>query len=144
VDATEHNGCMKILPRSHRRGVFTHHTGGNANFLVIEEGDLPAGAPQPVTAEVPAGGVVLMTNLTPHCSTPNHSDEVRWSVDLRYQSADAPNNVDRLPDIEEEPSGEILMACYPPEADFIVQSRRDPARVTDYQTYRDRRNHYDA
>jgi hypothetical protein len=144
VDATQHNGCMKILPRSHRRGVFTHHTGGNANFLVIEDQDLPPDAPTPVTAEVPLGGVVLMTNLTPHCSTPNHSDQVRWSVDLRYQGETAPNNVDLLPAVDEPAAEEVLMACYPPEADFVVQSRRGPSRVTDYETYVSRRNHYDA
>jgi hypothetical protein len=144
VDATAHNGCMKILPRAHRRGVFTHHTGGNANFLVIEDADLPADAPQPVTAEVPLGGVVLMTNLTPHCSTPNLSDRVRWSVDLRYQGAAAPNNVAVLPPVEEPATPQVLMACYPPEADFIVRSRQDPSAVTDYDTFLSRRNHYDA
>ena len=144
VDANVRNGCMQILPRSHKRGILTHHTGGNAGFLVIEDQDLPTDVPPPVTAEVRAGGIVLMTNLTPHSSTPNHMDHVRWSVDLRYQSADAPNNVGLLPDIEEEPTGEVLMACYPPEADFIVQSRRDPARVTSYETYVQRRNHFDA
>src|SRR5438552_258432 len=81
ADAKVHNGCMKILPRSHRRGVIEHHTGGNANFLVIQDEDLPEDAPAPVTAECPQGGVVLMTNLTPHCSTPNYADHVRWSVD---------------------------------------------------------------
>ena len=28
------------------------------------------------------GGVLLLTNVTPHCSTPNHTDVVRWSLDL--------------------------------------------------------------
>ena len=35
VDANVRNGCMQILPRAHRQGVSTHHTGGNAGFLVI-------------------------------------------------------------------------------------------------------------
>jgi hypothetical protein len=33
------------------------------------------------------------------------------------------------------------MACYPPEADFIVRSRQDPSVVTDYDTFLSRRNH---
>ncbi len=144
VDANEQNGCMKILPRSHRRGILTHHTGGNASFLVIEDGDLPSDAPATITAECPLGGVVLMTNMTPHCSTPNYSQIVRWSVDLRYQSAEVPNNVGLWPALDQKPEGEIQMACYPPEADFIVASRRDPSRVTDYDTFVARRHHFDS
>ncbi len=144
VDANARNGCLKILPRVHRRGVFEHRTGGNAGFLIIREEDLPADAPEPIIAECPRGGVVLMTNLTPHCSTPNNTDIVRWSVDLRYQSAEAPNNVGLWPAIEEEASAELLMACYPPEADFVIQSRKHPERVCDYETFVNRRNHYDA
>ena len=34
VDATKENGCMEILPRTHRGKVVPHHTGGNADFLV--------------------------------------------------------------------------------------------------------------
>ena len=90
-----------------------------------------------------SGCTALMTNLTPHCSTPNETDIVRWSVDVRYQGADVPNNIATLPNIEHPPSDEVLMACYPPEADFVVQSRRDPARVASYETYLERRNHFD-
>ena len=93
VDATARNGCMQILPRAHRQGVSTHHTGGNAGFLVIEDQDLPLPPDRAITAECPLGGVVLMTNMTPHSSTPNESDIVRWSIDLRYQGSEVPNNV---------------------------------------------------
>ena len=76
-----------------------------------------------------------MGNCTPHCSTPNTSDVVRWSLDLRYQNAGVPNNVGEMPEdfTRERPTHEI--ACYPPEADFVVQrpsaperTVRDPAR----------------
>jgi hypothetical protein len=144
VDANARNGCLRILPRAHRRGVFEHRTGGNAGFLVIRDEDLPRDVPEPIVAECPRGGVVLMTNLTPHCSTPNESDAVRWSVDLRYQSAEAPNNVGLWPAIEEEASPDVLMACYPPEADFVIRSAAHPERVCDYETFLRRRNHFDA
>jgi hypothetical protein len=39
-------------------------------------------APRPVP--VRAGGVVFMHRHTPHRSTPNKTDGVRWSLDLRY------------------------------------------------------------
>ena len=150
VDATVENGCMQILPRAHQGKVVRHRTGGNAGFLVIEDEDLPDDPRKAVTAACPRGGVVFMTNRTPHCSTPNYSDHVRWSVDLRYQSAEVPNNVGLWPETAE--SGEfatpgfaekVTVACYPPEADFVVQSRKDPASVTNYERYVKRREAYD-
>jgi phytanoyl-CoA hydroxylase len=139
VDATEHNGCMQILPRAHRQGLATHHTGGNAGFLVIEDADLPPTPLKPITAAVPLGGAVFMTNLTPHCSTPNYSDDIRWSVDLRYQGADVPNNVGLWPTAETAEAEPFQMACYPPEADFVVQSMRHPADVMTYEAFVKRR-----
>ena len=147
VDATAYNGCMQILPRAHRQGVVTHHTGGNAGFLVIDDSDLPSNPRQAVVAECPLGGVVLLTNLTPHCSTENHSDHVRWSIDLRYQGADAPNNAGLWPaeEISDHDSElvEYQMACYPPEADFVVQSPRHPEQVADFGTFARRRVMFD-
>lgn len=150
VDATVENGCMQILPRTHTGKVVEHRTGGNAGFLVIEDRDLPDDPRKAVTAACPRGGVVFMTNRTPHCSTPNYSDHIRWSIDLRYQSAEVPNNVGLWPELEElgglaTPGfGEkVTVACYPPEADFMVQSRKHPEAVTDYAEYVRRREAYD-
>lgn len=150
VDATVENGCMQILPRVHEGAVVTHHTGGNAGFLVIKDNDLPDDPRKAITAACPRGGVVFMTNRTPHCSTPNYSDHIRWSVDLRYQSAEAPNNVGLWPeslDAEGVADPEFYekgnVACYPPEADFLVHSNQRPAEVTDYAEYVRRRETYD-
>jgi hypothetical protein len=54
---------------------------------------------------------------------------VRWSIDLRYQDAKTPNNVGESPRefSYERPGTEI--SCYPPEADFVVQSVRHPESV---------------
>ena len=139
VDATEHNGCMRVQPRAHKQGVATHHTGGHAGYLVIDDEDLPLPPENSICAECPLGAVVLMTNLTPHCSKTNHSDDIRWSIDLRYQSAGVPNNVDLLPDLDSlsRQPADLQIACYPPEADFVVRSRKQP--VTRFEEYRQRR-----
>lgn len=151
VDATVENGCMQILPRTHQGKVATHHTGGNAGFLVIKDENLPADPRHAITAACPRGGVVFMTNRTPHCSTPNYSDHIRWSIDLRYQSVDAPNNVGLWPetvDAEGNANPEFYekgnVACYPPEADFLVHSVAHPEQVTDYSEYVKRRKTYDS
>jgi ectoine hydroxylase-related dioxygenase (phytanoyl-CoA dioxygenase family) len=150
VDATAENGCMQILPRTHRGAVAEHHTGGNAGFLVIPDENLPADPRHAITAACPRGGVVFMTNRTPHCSTPNYSDHVRWSIDLRYQSAEVPNNVAAMPKKIDEAGNadpefyeKVTVACYPPEADFVVQSRANPKAVSDYREYVRRRETYE-
>jgi phytanoyl-CoA hydroxylase len=139
VDATAKNGCMQILPRAHREGLLPHVSGGNANFLVIQDDSLPKR--EPITAECPRGGVVLMSNFTPHCSTWNHSDHIRWSVDLRFQNASEPNNLSLFPDSGADVSAveSYHLACYPPEADLLVASASRPEEVIDFTGFCARR-----
>jgi phytanoyl-CoA hydroxylase len=140
VNATVENGCMSILPRVHRKGIVKHYTGGNAGFLVIKDQDLPGTMDDAVAAPCPLGGVVLMTNLTPHCSTPNTTNHVRWSVDLRYQGASVPNNVAVPPEAILTDYENVTRACYPPEADFVVRSRRAPETEADFAAFLRRRD----
>ena len=150
VDATVENGCMQILPRMHKTSILPHHTGGNAGLLVIKEEDFPNDRCEAITAACPRGGVVFMTNRTPHCSTPNTSEHIRWSTDLRFQSAEVPSNREAQPQ-SWDASGkadsafykDIAVACYPPEADFLVSSEQHPEKVVDYLAYVKRREDYD-
>lgn len=142
VDATPENGCLQVLPRAHRQGVVTHKTGGNAGFLVIDGDDLPTGGI--VTVPVPLGGALLLTNLTPHQSLPNTTDVVRWSVDLRYQSRDVPTNAFEMPEAIDPARGDVSVACYAPEGDFVVRSQTSPELISDYDTFVARRTAYDA
>ena len=67
--------------------------------------------------ECKRGDVVLMSRFTPHRSTPNYSDQCRWSLDLRYQT-----------------TGEHTGRTGHP--DFIARSRRDPtSELTDYNEW---------
>ncbi|MEM7134837.1 MAG: phytanoyl-CoA dioxygenase family protein [Chloroflexota bacterium] len=126
VDVDEENGCLYVLPNSHRKGIIRHYTGGHGGFLEIAGEDLPSVEPIPIPMK--AGGVLFMTNLTPHASFENKTDLVRWSVDLRYQGMLAPNNIDEDPATyvpEREP---VTMACHPTEADFVLRDTTDPER----------------
>ncbi|MCC6730926.1 MAG: phytanoyl-CoA dioxygenase family protein [Chthonomonadales bacterium] len=143
VDSTPANGCLRMLPRTHGAGVLPHHTGGNAGFLVILDEDLPAPPEGAVAVPVPLGGVLFLTNLTPHCSTPNETDVIRWSVDLRYQGSDAPTNAFHGPPEVDATAPEVRMACYPPEADFVVRSRALPDSVTTFEEFAARRALYE-
>ncbi len=85
VDATPENGCMEVMPGVFRQGHLTHQAEGGTT---IRPDLLPAVPPRPVP--VRQGGVVFMHRHTPHRSIPNRTDEVRWSIDLRYQPNGTP------------------------------------------------------
>ncbi|MEW6752566.1 MAG: phytanoyl-CoA dioxygenase family protein [Candidatus Latescibacterota bacterium] len=115
-----------MLPRRHREGVLRHYTGGHGGFLEIPVDELhPQGA---VPLEMKAGDALFMTNLTPHASFANRTERVRWSLDLRYQSPQAPSNVGEDPARFTAETQTVSMACYPPEADFVIRDRTHPER----------------
>ncbi len=88
TDATVENGCLLVIPRSHRHlgDSLTRHVidaPGESNY--IPDADLAPGSP--VALPVRRGGLVLFDKLTHHASLPNQSDDIRMSFDLRYQPA---------------------------------------------------------
>jgi phytanoyl-CoA hydroxylase len=142
VDATIENGCLQVFPRAHKTDIFRHHTGGPGGYLVITDEDMPSG--EGISVPVPLGGVLLITNRTPHCSTENTTDVVRWSVDLRYQSADIPNNVGEFPEQFDPERSVHEIACYPPEADFVVKSPKNPeSEVKSSEDFSETRQRYE-
>jgi ectoine hydroxylase-related dioxygenase (phytanoyl-CoA dioxygenase family) len=93
VDANEINGCLKIWPRTHNSALARHHhetyTGTAYTEIDIDSPELkPYKKIAPVTLPIEAGGAILFNDRCIHMSTPNNSDHVRWSVDLRYQPTD--------------------------------------------------------
>lgn len=135
VDANEENGCMWVIPRAHRGQVVAHRPSQRKAYLEIVDECLPEGPK--VCCPVRKGGALLLTNLTPHGSFENKTNIVRWSMDLRYQSAALPTNasITRLPG-ESLPQGRTMddpdfvpVACHPPEADFLVRSKIRPQEV---------------
>lgn len=129
VDATEERGCLWVMPRAHKGGLFFHEPDDMAHYLVIPGTEF--GGRRPVAAPVPKGGVLLLTNRTPHASFENKTDVVRWSMDLRYESAALPTNakITRLPGEAISAQAGVPLACYPPEPDFLVRSRWRPHEV---------------
>lgn len=89
VPVSAHNGCLQIVPGSHRDGAIDHDAEvGEGKFLQLR------GTPDParvLTMEMQPGDVLLLHNLTWHCSLPNHSDGIRWSIDLRFYAPSTPS-----------------------------------------------------
>ena len=101
--------------------------GGKAGYLEIHPDDVPD--LEPIPMECAAGDVLLLHNLTPHASFTNSTvDTVRWSLDLRYSDHAAPNNVGEDPASYTPERDPVTMACYPPEADFVVTDTEHPER----------------
>lgn len=116
VDATLENGCLEVLPQSHKRRLCLHQM--TPHGLTIPPEEIPDGEPLPLP--VRQGSVILFHNYTLHRARPNNSDTVRWSFDLRYHDAAVPTG----------------RPFYP---SFIARSRLRPDIVQDdYATWRDR------
>ena len=89
VPANAHNGCLQIVPGSHRTGALDHDSDvGEGKFLRVRATPDPASV---MTVEMEPGDALIMHNLTWHCSTQNHSDGIRWSIDLRFYAAGLAN-----------------------------------------------------
>jgi ectoine hydroxylase-related dioxygenase (phytanoyl-CoA dioxygenase family) len=78
TDASEANGCPWVAPGLHRAGTLQHAFVDPLGFECLSE---PEGA---VAAEVPAGGAVVFSSLTPHLTGPNTTDAVRKAYILQY------------------------------------------------------------
>jgi phytanoyl-CoA hydroxylase len=113
TDATEANGCLCVIPGSHREGLVTHCPRPGARI----PDELLLG--QPVPLPVKRGGVLFFHHLTKHASLTNTSDGIRWSFDLRYQPIGQPTGRPAFPG-------------------FVARSRANPAsEVTDWRVWAD-------
>ena len=115
VDATVERGCLEVIPDVIKTGHLDHVSDAGTR---IKPDLMPETEAEP--AEVRKGGVVFLSQYTPHRSTPNLTQwDVRWSLDLRYVAYGEPTGRPFFPD-------------------FCVRSRAHPERVlTDHQAWAD-------
>ena len=89
VDANLENGCLHIMPRTHRQKVLSWHRENYSGTGYTEIDDEHLGTEkQVVPLPIGAGGAIVFNDRCIHMSTPNRSHHVRWSLDLRYQPTD--------------------------------------------------------
>jgi ectoine hydroxylase-related dioxygenase (phytanoyl-CoA dioxygenase family) len=115
VDAALENGCLEVIPGSHKLGPLPHRK-------VTEVETVPEAVPptQPVAVPLKVGSALLLRNYLLHRARPNTSNRIRWSLDLRYQHPYTPTGRPYYPS-------------------FVVRSRMKPSAVlTDYETWNER------
>lgn len=125
VEANLVNGCLHIWPRTHRRQLLAHHaeTQTGTSYTEVDEKHLKK--VEAVPLPLAAGGAILFNDRCVHMSTPNNSDTVRWSVDLRYQ----PTDQDPMPQHG---------------AGFLARSRQYPDRVATLEDWLAERPEHDT
>ena len=93
TDATLENGCMQVIPGSHRDGLKDHCP---VDQLRIPDQLLELNRAKPLPMK--AGSALLMNQQTVHSSLDNVTeDQVRISFDLRYQPVGQPTGRPAFP-----------------------------------------------
>lgn len=80
TDANENNGCLRVIPGSHKNPMLAHCPESGQLHIPPNQFD----ETEAVSIPVPSGGGVLFHPNTIHSSLSNHSNDIRWSFDLRY------------------------------------------------------------
>lgn len=85
-DAELDNGCLWVIPESHRQGTLPHRNNeGGGPFRVGHDGPETDGVPVPVAR----GSVLAFSSLLMHRSGPNRTDRRRLAWIIQYCGADA-------------------------------------------------------
>ncbi|MFT4730222.1 MAG: phytanoyl-CoA hydroxylase [Granulosicoccus sp.] len=112
TDATLTNGCLQVIPRSHKKDMQTHCP---AAQLGIPHNKIALNEATPLPVE--AGDAIIFHPLTVHGSRENHSRSIRWSFDLRYNATGDPTGRPQFPE-------------------FVARSRNAPhSELHDYNTW---------
>ena len=127
VDSTHENGCLHLIPGTHKKRAVKHGAEeySGTGFLEIEPAEVEKRRKEIVALPMRAGSAVLFNDRLIHSSTPNRSQGVRWSVDLRYQ-----------------PTDQDPMTSH--GAGFLARSRRHPERVATLEDWLQYRPHRGA
>lgn len=90
-DAHVRNGCLWVIPGSHKRGIlWPQHTHADRRFdCAGESWSFPYKDSDAVPVEVPAGSIVFFNGYLLHRSLPNESDGYRRVLVNHYMSAES-------------------------------------------------------
>ncbi len=87
-DSTIENGCIRVVPGSHKLGLLNHYA-QDGRFSEVVQGDVSAFDAQEVAAPVKAGGALFWHALTLHSSHANRSEKPRRALVVEYKNPEA-------------------------------------------------------
>lgn len=90
--STPENGCLKMLPGSHKQAVVHDGVAGAGEGFGYRLRPEAVDERQAVTLPCAPGDAILFHDLTLHASFPNTSGQDRWSVISTYRSASEPDH----------------------------------------------------
>lgn len=106
-DATPENGCLQVVPGTHREPLKTHCPAG----IQLSIPDVSLDKSRAVPLPVKSGGVVMFHPKTAHSSLTNQTDGFRWSFDIRFSKTGQPTGRSHFPSFvarsRAEPSDEL-------------------------------------
>ena len=90
TDSTTANGCVRVVPGSHRDGPIAHHLGHDRHNCLLrgQTAAIAVGAERIVPLELRAGQMSLHHGRLLHDSPGNPSDSMRAGLAVRYVSPD--------------------------------------------------------
>ncbi len=89
-DATPENGCLRVIPGSHRR-TRDHASVRDARGFTNRVSDEELKGERMVDVEMSCGDVLVFHDRLLHSSHPNRSGRDRWSFIPTYRNADVPD-----------------------------------------------------
>jgi ectoine hydroxylase-related dioxygenase (phytanoyl-CoA dioxygenase family) len=84
--ATVENGCLRVVPQSHRLGLVPHADFPNPNNLTTQGATAQVSIGEPHDVVMRAGEMSLHHPLMLHASDPNHSNEARIGFSATYST----------------------------------------------------------
>lgn len=133
INATKTNGCMEVISGGHLPGKVVKHTccWGNTWYVMMDEKDAEEKLnidmeKDKVLCEVPYGGMLLINNMIPHRSLNNVSSDIRWSLDLRWQTP------------------EKSVGFYGLKDGVLMRSKKNPVKEIDWDSFNNVDRHHEA
>jgi len=111
---TEFNSCLQVAPGFFTDSLREGEVDEVSDFLGLTKEDTKL--LKGISIEMEPGDVLCFTQLMPHRALPNHSDAVRWSMDVRYEATPTATE-----------SGKIV--------GFIANSEENPSSVESYDQW---------
>lgn len=87
MDVDETNGCLQVaIGRQHQGRVYPNYKDPTGYYISMRPGDA-ARLEQLETLRMKRGDLLFFNEMLPHRAIPNHSEKIRWSVDIRYNES---------------------------------------------------------